>query len=187
MNYELFQAVHRHAGHHLFMDGFMVFITEKALIIYAIALLLMWFLGSRIYKKTVLLAALTGFLGLLLNLIISKIYFEPRPFVTHLVDVLIYHTADASFPSDHTTGAFSLAFAVLFRHRKIGLGMLLLAVLTGISRIYVGHHYPIDVMGSIVVGMLVSVFIYKTSSFLEQILQSIINIYYRIAQFPQKK
>ncbi|MFE4897941.1 phosphatase PAP2 family protein [Peribacillus butanolivorans] len=52
--------------------------------------------------------------------------------------------------------AFSLALAVLLRHRKIGLGMLLLANLTGISRVYVGHHYPFDVLGSVIVGMLVS-------------------------------
>ena len=187
MNYELFKAIHQYAGHHPFLDSFMVFITERALIIFAIALLLMWFFGNEKYKKTVFFASVTGFLGLFLNYVIGHIYYEPRPFVTHSVHVLIKHAADASFPSDHTTGAFSLALAVLLRHRKIGLGMLLLAILTGFSRIYVGHHYPFDVLGSIVVGFAVSVFIYKLSPVLEPVPNSIINIYNRIPLVPKKQ
>ncbi|MEN1970079.1 undecaprenyl-diphosphatase [Lentibacillus sp. N15] len=187
MNYELFKGIRQLAGHHPILDGFMVFISEKSLIIYAIAFILMWIFGNEKYKKTIFFATITGFLGLFLNLIISYIYFEPRPFVTHSVNVLINHAADASFPSDHTTGAFSLALAVFLRQRKIGVGMLLFAVLTGVSRIYVGHHYPIDILGSIVVAVLVSVLIYKISPFLEPVSRTIINIYNRIPFVPKER
>ncbi|HHW36232.1 MAG TPA: undecaprenyl-diphosphatase [Bacillales bacterium] len=180
MNYNLFKSINQLAGHHPFLDGLMVGITNNALMIYAIVLLLIWFFGKNHYKQTVVFAAITGVLGLLINFVIGHIYFEPRPFVTHKVNLLVTHAADASFPSDHTTGAFALALAVLFVHRKIGLGMLLFAFLTGFSRIYVGHHYPFDIFGSIIVSLVISIIVYKLSPFLEPIPNAIINLYNRI-------
>lgn len=187
MNYNIFQAINQLAGKHPFMDGLMVFTTHYALIVYAIVLLLIWFFGKEQHKHSVVYAAITGGLGLFINFVIGHIYYEPRPFVTHKVHLLIQHAKDASFPSDHTTGAFSLAFAVLMRHRKIGSSMLLLAILTGISRIYVGHHYPYDVFGSIIVGLFVSTLIYKFSSLLNPIPQTIVNIYNQIPLVPKTK
>ncbi|WP_066065119.1 undecaprenyl-diphosphatase [Neobacillus soli] len=185
MNYKLFQAVNDFAGNHPFLDGLMVFVTERALIIYALVLLSIWFFGKEKYKYTVVYAAITGVLGLFINFVIGQIYFEPRPFVTHDVHLLVKHAADASFPSDHTTGAFSLALAVFLRHRKIGGAMVLFAVLTGFSRIYVGHHYPFDVLGSIVVGLAVSILVYKLCPLLEPIPRAIIKTYNQIPLVPK--
>ncbi|MEH7301103.1 undecaprenyl-diphosphatase [Neobacillus drentensis] len=185
MNYDLFQAINQLAGKHPIMDGLMVFTTHYALIVYAIVLLLMWFFGKEQHKYSVVYAAITGGLGLFINFILGHIYYEPRPFETHKVHLLLQHAKDTSFPSDHSTGAFSLALAVLLRQRKIGLGMLLFAMLTGISRIYVGHHYPFDVLGSMVVGLFVSTLIYKFSSLLNPIPQTIINIYNQIPFVPK--
>ncbi|KAB2334861.1 undecaprenyl-diphosphatase [Cytobacillus depressus] len=180
MNYELFKAINQLAGNHPFMDQFMVFVTEKALIIFALVLLSMWFFGNEKNKYTVVYATLTGVLGLFINFIISQIYFEPRPFVTHSVNMLIPHAADASFPSDHTTGAFALALGILLWNRKVGIAAVLFAALTGFSRIYVGHHYPFDVLGSIVVGIAASLLVYKLSPFLKPIPSTIISIYRRL-------
>jgi undecaprenyl-diphosphatase len=185
MNYTLFKLINQLAGHHPFLDGLMTCVTNYALIIYAIVLLLIWMVGKEHYKKTVVYAAITGALGLLLNFIIGHIYFEPRPFVTHPVHLLVAHAADASFPSDHTTGAFALSLAVLFVHRKIGIGMLLFACLTGFSRIYVGHHYPFDIAGSIVVSLAVSIMVYQLNSFLEPFANAVIHLYNRIPLVPK--
>ena len=46
MNYKLFQAINKNAGHHPFLDGLMVFFTQFAFPIFALVLLLMWFLGK---------------------------------------------------------------------------------------------------------------------------------------------
>ncbi|MBY0123758.1 undecaprenyl-diphosphatase [Bacillus sp. S/N-304-OC-R1] len=187
MNYEIFQAINNLAGHHPLLDPMMVFVTEKALLIFAFVLFVMWVLGNDKFKYTVIYAALTGALGLLINFIIGHIYFEPRPFVTHHVHMLIPHAADASFPSDHTTGAFALAIAILLRHRKLGIFIVIFAALTGISRIYVGHHYPFDVLGSIVVGILTSIVVYKLSPMLEPIPRTVIDIYNKIPLVPKNK
>ena len=185
MNYNLFKSINQFAGHHPFLDGLMASVTNYALIIYAIVLLLIWFIGKDQYKKTVIYAVITGVLGLFINVVIGHIFFEPRPFVTHQVNLLVDHAADASFPSDHTTGAFALALAVLFVHRKIGIGMLLFAFLTGFSRIYVGHHYPFDILGSIIVSLVISAIVYKLSPVLEPIANAIIYIYNRIPFVPK--
>ncbi|MBU8918956.1 undecaprenyl-diphosphatase [Bacillus sp. FJAT-29953] len=186
MNYKLFQAINQNAGHHHFLDGLMVFVTKDALLIYALVLLLMWFIGKEKYKYTVVFAAITGGLGLFINFILGHIYYEPRPFVTHHVNLLIQHTKDSGFPSDHSTGAFSLALAVLWRkHRKIGFGMLLFAILTGISRVYVGHHYPFDVLASVIVALITSRFVYAFSSVFKPIARIIISTYNRIPLFPK--
>jgi undecaprenyl-diphosphatase len=185
MNYQLFKAINQLAGHHPIIDKVMIFTTQYALIVFALILLLMWFFGKEQYKYSVVYAAITGGLGLFINFVIGHIYYEPRPFVTHTVHLLIQHAKDSSFPSDHTTGAFSLALAVLLRHRKIGLGMLVFAILTGISRVYVGHHYPFDVLGSIIVGIVVSSLVYKCSSLLNPIPRTIVNIYNQLPLVPK--
>ena len=187
MNYEIFQAINQLAGNHLLMDPFMVFVTEKALIIFALVLLSMWFFGNEKNKYTVVYATFTGVLGLVINFIIGQIYFEPRPFVTHSVNMLIPHAVNASFPSDHTTGAFALALGILLWNRKIGIATVLFAALTGLSRIYVGHHYPFDVLGSIIVGIVASLLVYKLSPFLKPIPKTIINIYNKIPVIPKSK
>lgn len=187
MNYKLFEAINQNAGHHPFLDGLMVFVTQYALIIFALALLLIWFFGNEKYKYTVVFAAITGGIGLLINFVLGHLYYEPRPFVTHHVYLLIQHARDSSFPSDHTTGAFSLALAVLLRHRKIGFGMLIFAILTGVSRVYVGHHYPFDVLVSIIVAGLTSILVYRFSSIFEPIGRIIISIYNRMPLVPKNK
>lgn len=183
MNYKLFQDINQTAGHHPLLDGFMVFVTHYALIIYAAVFLLMWFFGKDQYKNTVIFATITGVLGLFINFVIGHIYYEPRPFVSHHVNLLSSHAADASFPSDHGTGAFSLALAVLYRHRKLGFGLVLFAVLTGISRIYVGHHYPFDILGSIVVAVIISTIIYRISPTLQPYARMMINVYNKMMPF----
>ncbi|WP_066304240.1 undecaprenyl-diphosphatase [Bacillus sp. FJAT-29814] len=185
MNYNLFKSINQLSGQHPYLDELMAGVTNYALFIFAIILLLIWIFGNDQYKKTVVFAAITGILGLFINFVIGHLYFEQRPFVTHHVHLLIQHAADASFPSDHTTGAFALALAVLFVHRKIGIGMLLFALLTGFSRIYVGHHYPFDILGSIIVSLVISIIVYKMSPYLEPIANGIINIYNRIPLVPK--
>jgi undecaprenyl-diphosphatase len=185
MNYQLFQDINNLAGHHSFLDRLMVFTSSKAFIIYALALLLMWVFGKEKMKYTVVFAVITTAIGLIINFILGHIYNEPRPFVTHKVHLLIKHAADASFPSDHSTFAFSIALAVLFRNRIIGFWMLLFAILVGISRVYVGNHYPFDVVGSFVVSVLASLFVYKFSSIFEPICRLIIAIYNKIPFVPK--
>ncbi|MBB2481264.1 undecaprenyl-diphosphatase [Bacillus sp. APMAM] len=178
MNYQLFQSIHNLSGHSTILDDIMIFFTNYALVLYAICLLGIWFLGGNKSKRNALYALGTGIVALAANLIISKIYYEPRPFVTHHdVHTLIKHAEDASFPSDHATGSFAIAFALWARNRKIGVPMIILAIITGFSRVWVGVHYPFDVVGSIIVAAIVTFIICKLKRFLNPILDAIIKFY----------
>ncbi|MFB6890099.1 phosphatase PAP2 family protein [Kitasatospora sp. NPDC056327] len=66
-------------------------------------------------------------------------------------------TGDWSFPSNHTVVAFAAAAALWFADRRLGAVAAVAAVLMGASRVWVGVHYPHDVLAGALVGLLVAV------------------------------
>ncbi len=100
-------------------------------------------------------AAVSAVLALTANVVLGQLWFHERPFVSHPKEtvLLVHHGADNSFPSDHASVAFAIAFAVLAFHRRLGLLLVAAAVLIGLDRVLVGVHYPVDVAASVFVGL----------------------------------
>ncbi|MFO4987203.1 phosphatase PAP2 family protein, partial [Salmonella enterica subsp. enterica serovar 1,4,[5],12:i:-] len=72
---------------------------------------------------------------------------------------LIGHGLSSSFPSQHTLTVVIIAFAYLLAGFKtIGIIGLFVSLVVGLSRIYVGVHFPFDVVGSFLIGFLLVVF-----------------------------
>ena len=82
-------------------------------------------------------------------------YFRTRPFdVTGLpVNLLFYRTVDSSFPSNCAAVTFAVAFGIWLCHRKWGYIVGCLAFLMSFSRVYVGIHYPLDILGGAACGI----------------------------------
>ncbi|MBV9469545.1 MAG: phosphatase PAP2 family protein [Abitibacteriaceae bacterium] len=97
------------------------------------------------------LAALAGVLATILTKSAGALYFDPRPF-THGVVPLIPHAADNGFPSDHTVLSVTTALLCYGVNKKVGAGLLGLAVLVGTSRVLVGINSPLDVVAGAVIG-----------------------------------
>jgi len=94
--------------------------------------------------------------GYLLGLVAAAVHPEARPFTTHPSGhPLIAHHPGQAFPSDHSTAAFAIALvALVFLAQRWGAALLAGAVLIGFSRVYVGVHYPGDILGSVLVSVI---------------------------------
>ncbi len=106
-------------------------------------------------------AAAAAALALLANAVLGQLWYHPRPFVDHPKQtlLLVHHGADNSFPSDHTAVAFAVAVAVLAFHRRLGVLLVALASGVGVDRVLVGVHYPIDVLAGALVGTVAAVLV----------------------------
>jgi undecaprenyl-diphosphatase len=86
--------------------------------------------------------------------VIGRLYFEPRPFVSDSsTKLLINHSPDNSFPSDHASVAFAIAGAILVWRHRLGAGLLLIAMILSFARVYVGVHWPTDIMAAALIGL----------------------------------
>ena len=114
----------------------------------------LWFLGGRRVHQKKKFMTLAVMISLGLGMVCGTLWFHPRPFMIPLGHTWISHPADNSFPSDHATVMFSAAFALLsLRLRVPGLLMLLAALPVAWSRIYLGVHFPLDMVGAALVSI----------------------------------
>jgi len=81
-----------------------------------------------------------------------------RPFIelADVVKLIFDPVSNKSFPSDHTVMSFAIALSVFYLHKKWGAFFIILAALIGFSRIYVGVHYPLDVLAGFLLAWIVS-------------------------------
>lgn len=115
-----------------------------------------WLRGPQRIRHITLEAAAAGLLGLLLSLAIGWLWPHPRPFMIGLGHTFLRHAADASFPSDHLTLLWSVAFSLLIHRstRVVGITLALLGLPVAWARIYLGVHFPMDMAGAALVAAL---------------------------------
>ncbi|ARF67973.1 hypothetical protein B7C51_09240 [Paenibacillus larvae subsp. pulvifaciens] len=120
LNTELFYVVNDWAGQFAWLDNLMIFFTHTITYIFPLILVLLWVSGQKELKKASLYALFSFVLAILISKIIGMFYFHPRPFVEHLGTQLVDHAPDSSFPSDHSTAAFSISFAIYWVRKRSG-------------------------------------------------------------------
>jgi undecaprenyl-diphosphatase len=110
--------------------------------------------GAPVSVAGVLWAGLAGGLALMLNVPVRAMVQRPRPFVAHpgQLDLLMSHQANGSFASDHATFTMALAVGLLLVDRRLGLVGIGLAFFEGFLRVFMGVHYPSDVLGGYALG-----------------------------------
>ncbi|WP_339240148.1 undecaprenyl-diphosphatase [Paenibacillus sp. FSL R5-0517] len=181
MNQSVFHWINQFADQIPFLDWFMITSSEYAVWVMIALLVIVWFLGDPSKQRIVFYACVASIAALVLaKWGISPAVGHPRPFVEGNVHQLVAHVPDPSFPSKHASFVFALAAASFFIGRRLGLWMLLLAVLTGVSRIYVGVHYPGDILGGFLLGSLLSVVLITTRNYTKSIPDFFINIHRRV-------
>lgn len=141
-----------------------------------------WLHGSKNTRKAILVATASASLGLLVNQLIGLAWTHPRPFMVGLGHTLIPHAADSSFPSDHLTLWWAVAFSLLLQHRlRAGISLAMLGVPIAWARIYLGVHFPLDMLGAIMVSALSAWLTWRSAHwYLEWSYRCAIGIYRRI-------
>lgn len=157
-----------------FLTSFMSFIThlgDSGFIWIVIGVLLLFFKKTRKCGFLVLMSLLVCSV---FALGIMKPFFgRVRPFAERGITPFIPPPGGASFPSGHTSSSFAAAYAIFSFSKKFGIFAFILAGLIAVSRLYFLVHYPTDVLGGIIVGLL--------SAFLTDILiKKLYNLYKRM-------
>jgi len=154
MNMELFRLINNLANKNTVLDGIMIFFSKYVPYIFMAVIAIVFVLGitkkNSDYRKVAVNTFVITVINLVLSFIIGGIYYVDRPFVNNKVNLLFTHTKDASFPSDHATGTMSIAFGLGKYNKSVSIILTILSVIVGFSRVYVGHHYPMDVIGAYV-------------------------------------
>lgn len=126
-----------------------------------------WVVGSSRMRQALLVAAAAAWIGLAFNKSIGLFWPHPRPFMVGLGQQLIPHQSDPSFPSDHLTVVWSVAVSLLAGYgpvRRLGMATTLHGLVIAWGRIFVGVHFPLDMVGSALVAAVASVLAWNLGS-----------------------
>ncbi|MBF0543251.1 MAG: phosphatase PAP2 family protein [Candidatus Riflebacteria bacterium] len=153
-----------------FFDGLMPIITDLNSWIPILICLLFWLIfdGGGKYRVFALFLCLSvGLSDFISSQVIKNIVLRKRP-CCEIVEArkLTGCLKSKSFPSSHAANSTTIAGMVFFEMGpKIGIPILAIALVVAFSRIYVGVHYPMDVMSGIIVGFLVALFMTRFKRF----------------------
>lgn len=159
LDYELFQVINNVAGMYPWLDFIFVTVTDFGVPLLAILAL------SYCKKKNLYKMLFAVWLVFVVDFLIKLLFFRPRPFVAHEVNLLVDHLKTASFPSRHTDIAFALAQSIFFTDKRLGVIALVIGALVAFSRIFVGVHYPVDVFVGAILGITGAFVAHKTLNF----------------------
>ena len=143
-----------------FMDAFWIGVTslaDKGWFWILLSLIFLIFKKTRTVGVTMLVALIIN--HFMTNMLLKDLIGRPRPYnASAEIHTLIKELSSYSFPSGHTSSSFAAAF-IMYRmlSKKAGIPALVLAAMIGFSRMYVGVHYPTDVLGGIVIAFMCSV------------------------------
>jgi undecaprenyl-diphosphatase len=166
LNGSIFDRINDLAGRSSGLDRLMEFSAQYLVFVIAAIVMGSWLVragvGGPNRRVAVYTAVASTAVALLITMIIQHVYTHPRPFVARNdVVLLVNHSADPSFPSEHATAAFAMAAGLGLYRPRFGLLLLSLASLTAFARVFVGIHYPGDVAGGAAIGIVVAVAIWS--------------------------
>ena len=167
MDYRLYNAINQFVLHHEWLGRALSVAETWAVPVLAVTTFGLWLLarpgGPRKWKLASASALASAALALLIAQVITKIWARERPFAAH-PDAHVWGTRshDPSFPSDHASASFGIAFAVFLFDRVVGSIFIAAATFISVGRVFVGAHYPADVVAGSLVGLGAALLVVRT-------------------------
>ncbi len=155
----LFTTITDFADHTRWLNDAMLWWTDAGLGIFAVLMVIGWWLARRRDDRSMalaLLAPVSVVVAYLVAEVVKVLVAEPRP-CRGVPSAYILETcpvpSDYSFPSGHTTTAAATVAALYLLNRRLGWVTAVFAVVLAFSRVYVGGHYPHDVVASAILAV----------------------------------
>ncbi|HDL74960.1 MAG TPA: phosphatase PAP2 family protein [bacterium] len=169
LNYYIFQELNKFAGQYFWLDSLAIFFAKYLAYILAVFLLFLLIKNFKKYKEIIGKAFLAGVFARLIIVELIRFFFPiPRPFIENNINLILNHSATSSFPSGHASFFFALSTVIYFYNKKIGYLFFIASFLISISRVFVGIHWPIDILAGFIVGifsaLVIKIFINKIRS-----------------------
>lgn len=151
----LFHSIHQFAGRFWPLDWLGIFLAEYLAYMLVLAVLYFW-LRQKTNKEKLWFFSFVALSVILSRGILTEVirffYHRLRPFLVLNLDPLIARDMSGSFPSGHAAFYFALAFALFYFNKKWGWWFTALAIAMGLGRVFVGVHYPSDILGGAIVA-----------------------------------
>lgn len=158
MDWRLYKAIYGVSLHHHWVGTLFSDIEKVSIPLMVVITAALWLFsrpgGDRKWK----LACGSGFasaaLAYAVAFVIHHVWSRPRPYMSHPISHPWSSTTDASFPSDHATVSFAIAFAVLAFDPIIGALFVVIALVIAVGRLFIGAHFPSDVVAGLGIGLI---------------------------------
>ena len=139
------------------------------LILVAIGMLGICFLFKPVYRQLIIKIALGLALALIVTFIIRHLFYSPRPFVLNIGTNYLTHDKTSSLPSQHAVFVWTICFSIYLNYKKqfkaLAYLCTVIALLVCWSRIYLGVHWPLDILVGILLSF-ISTYLVKKIGFI---------------------
>lgn len=154
INHHLFLLINAPAHPYATTVALAEFAASGVIVFVPVLLVVLWIWGNPVRRAGLIATAIAAAFALGANQLLGLLWYEPRPFMIGLGRTLIAHPPENSFPSDHTTFMLTIGLGLLMTRAAPAWGkvVIILGLAVAWARIYLGLHFPIDMITSGLVG-----------------------------------
>ena len=155
INIELFRMFNDLGKEIIFLNPIMIFFAKYMKYFLLFGIIMYWFTRKRENRIMIISSMFAFVIAEVFGAIAGAIHSNNQPFVElNNVNQLIGHAIDNSFPSDHAIEFFSICITFLLFKKNLRYVWLAIAILVSFSRIWVGVHYPADILVGAILGII---------------------------------
>lgn len=157
LNLLWFSLLNADAGLHGWRLELAVFAAQWLILLLPIGLVGLWVNGQAAQREAAVRALVAAVFALTVNAVIGLVWYHARPFALGVGHSFLPHAPDSSFPSDHGTVMFTVSLVLALSREPVasrfGRSLLPLAVVVAWARIFLGVHWPMDMLGAVAVAL----------------------------------